>query len=266
MITIVITSILLSAIDSTTAVMFSYDRQDLWDGVCVSGNSNKQSPINIETSHVTIDYSLNSLMMSNQWWFGQTGRFENCYGQTVKFFPNSNAIAITTPFGAYELQEFHMHWAKYDGDGTDHRINGCQNEVEIHFVHIKQRATNVGQVGYYAVVAVMAEVNDDESFLGPWKLLDPAAVQKYKSEKAITGLILNQLLPVFKNYYFYKGSLTTPPCSETVHWYVMKQRIRVPRQFVDRLRQVEKNSDGAVIGFNNRDLQNLGGRPIYTPF
>jgi carbonic anhydrase len=35
------------------------------------------------------------------------------------------------------------------------------------------------------------------------------------------------LLPAERSYFTYMGSLTTPPCSEGVTWFVLKQRVPI---------------------------------------
>merc|ERR1719409_485328 len=55
-------------------------------------------------------------------------------------------------------------------------------------------------------------------------------------------------------YYHYRGSLTTPPCNEKVHWYVLKQPAPVTKQMVQSF---QKN-----ICVNNRVVQNLNDRKL----
>merc|ERR1712110_964173 len=55
-------------------------------------------------------------------------------------------------------------------------------------------------------------------------------------------------------FYHYKGSLTTPPCAETVHWYVLKRGAPVTKRMLDSFR--------AVFPANNRRILNLNGRSL----
>lgn len=45
--------------------------------------------------------------------------------------------------------------------------------------------------------------------------------------KADPGIDPNGLLPAKFGYYLYSGSLTTPPCSETVDWMLLTNPIEV---------------------------------------
>lgn len=51
----------------------------------------------------------------------------------------------------------------------------------------------------------------------------------------------------------YAGSLTTPPCSEGVTWFVSTQKLQVTAASFGRVRD--------VIGFNARFPQNQLGQP-----
>ncbi len=64
------------------------------------------------------------------------------------------------------------------------------------------------------------------------------------------------LLPRDASYFYYPGSLTTPPCSEGVRWLVMQQPITMSEEQIAALRK--------AIGFaNNRPVQPLNARIIF---
>jgi carbonic anhydrase len=62
------------------------------------------------------------------------------------------------------------------------------------------------------------------------------------------------LLPKKREYWSYDGSLTTPPCSEGVKWYVMSQPIQISVRQVDQFQ--------AAYRKNARPPQPLLGRKI----
>lgn len=97
MICIIVIGILLSAIDSTSASasFYSYNRQDLWGGICVTGNDNKQSPINIKTQKVDTLDLLTNFQLSSSWYVSHSGQFINYNGYFVKFFPSTPSPAAT---------------------------------------------------------------------------------------------------------------------------------------------------------------------------
>ncbi|MCP6429286.1 carbonic anhydrase family protein, partial [Klebsiella pneumoniae] len=81
--------------------------------------------------------------------------------------------------------------------------------IEWHLVH--QSAT-----GQLAVVAVFGRIGKPNSSLQG--LLDQFTAQT--SHELTTPVNLTELLPDTGTVYHYLGSLTTPPLSETVEWYV----------------------------------------------
>jgi carbonic anhydrase len=66
----------------------------------------------------------------------------------------------------------------------------------------------------------------------------------------------NQLLPASRGYYYYQGSLTQPPCSEGVHWFVMHDPITISRAQYARFAEVNPP--------NARPSQRLAGRSVVS--
>jgi carbonic anhydrase len=67
---------------------------------------------------------------------------------------------------------------------------------------------------------------------------------------------LSELLPQNKSFYHYAGSLTTPPCSEVVNWYILKNNITASAMQLSQFSSILKN--------NFRNIQDLNGRTIYS--
>ncbi|XP_065926241.1 nacrein-like protein [Magallana gigas] len=72
-----------------------------------------------------------------------------------------------------------------------------------------------------------------------------------------TLTLLDLLPPDLEKFYTYEGSLTTPPCSETVTWIVMKCPITVSKVAVDKFKSLEVSSSEEVLGVhgNRRPVQ-----------
>lgn len=254
--------VLLALIGSAIAVEtdFTYLRQDLWFGVCVSGNQMRQSPIDIITGDVQTNAALFSEPeLSSAWATGRDGTFKNT-GHNVQFDPDPTAPPTTrNHLGTYTFLQVHMHWGRMTGQGSEHLVDGGAGELEIHFVHSLQ---GTGTNNTLSVIAVMADVNETAPLSGPWLQLNATAVQTYLSNISVTGFRLDQLLPVNRDYYYYEGSLTTPPCTEIVAWFVMKDRITVPGAYLEQLRNVQENSTGQILDFNFRMPQAMAGRVV----
>ena len=236
----------------------NYDHQDRWDdAICHSGSF--QSPVNIRTEDLRQDSRTTDLYLD--WPQSLRGSLKN-NGHTVKFTPDSSqpTAYTNTHLGQYKLLQMHMHWGENNEVGSEHRINGEQASLEIHFVH--ERVSEHGSKWQKnAVIAVMADAGSesDSSVFNSLPLRD---VMNYNAIKTIPSLQIHQFFPVDRSYYYYEGSLTTPGCDQTVNWFILKDRIIVPRSFLVQLRNL-KDSHGNKLEFNYRDPQQLYCRYVY---
>ncbi|SFK30314.1 carbonic anhydrase [Methylocapsa palsarum] len=60
------------------------------------------------------------------------------------------------------------------------------------------------------------------------------------------------LLPTARGYYRYAGSLTTPPCSETVEWMILKQPLEVDAQDIEAFAKLYPHNARPVQKINRR--------------
>ena len=83
-----------------------------------------------------------------------------------------------------------------------------------------------------------------------------------KGQKTIIKetLSLKSLFPRYSRYWSYKGSLTTPPCSECVTWLVFKEPIEISSEQLSSFRELyscshlNECSDKTKINFNFRPI------------
>nr|SFW10617.1 CA_SubDo [Suberites domuncula] len=246
-------------IPTSLCVSFSYNQQNLWTGVCNAGNTGRQSPINIVLADVVQSPSLTPLVFNSEWDSTNTvGTFSNT-GHNIQYDLNSTSPDITTvtPIGTYKFLQFHMHWGNQTGVGSEHLINGEQSEVEIHFVHQKVGASTAGNM--FGVVGVFADVGDIP-MTGIWQQLNASNVPAVDDVILSDGIRFTDLLPSNRDYYYYEGGLTTPPCTEAVQFFLLKNRITVPSAYLARLRSIDQNDGPGAI--NYRDIQSLNGRVV----
>jgi carbonic anhydrase len=85
-----------------------------------------------------------------------------------------------------------------------------------------------------------------------WKHLP----EEKEKETLIHGVEINaaDLLPADRGYYSFPGSLTTPPCTEGVSWFVLKTPTEVS--------SAEIMQFGALYPHNARPVQPLNRRTI----
>jgi len=206
--------------------------ENLGDGFADCGG-NTQSPIDIITKNVINEKNL----LKPQFNYGKSKVDIINNGHTILFnIDGDNNIKLNGK--NYKLLQFHYHAL------SEHTIDGKHSPIEVHFVH-KYSDTD------FAVIGVMyVEGKENELFK---KYLDKFPMDKgeFKSEDMIDLL---KILPNNKSYYFYNGSLTTPPCSEVVNWYILKNPIEASKE------QIENFSK--ILHENYRPIQALNGRKI----
>jgi carbonic anhydrase len=74
------------------------------------------------------------------------------------------------------------------------------------------------------------------------------------TEKVTDMVNAGGFLPSDRGYWTYIGSLSTPPCTEGVRWYVFEEELTVSRE---QLRAFEM-----IFRMNSRPLQDTHGRRI----
>ncbi len=197
--------------------------------MCKKGRS--QSPINItgterkNDDQIAFHYGSSPFRLVNN-------------GHTIQ--SNSNAQSYIQIKGKkFSLLQFHFH------SPSEHRINGRRYGMELHFVH-------KNTIGQLAVIAVLLKKGKENYALN--KLWDYIPYEVNREKVVGTKIEAADFLPRNGSYYHYMGSLTTPPCSEGVNWYVLKSSIEVSQN------QINKFTN--LIRFNARPVQPLNGRVI----
>src|SRR6516164_5715823 len=112
----------------------------------------------------------------------------------------------------YRLVQFHFHHP------SEHRIGGKNFAMEVHFVH-----ANAG--GSLAVIGALMSAGRANPVFN--KIVSTMPEKEGPPVKADPAINPNGLLPAARSYYRYSGSLTTPPCSETVDWLLLTDPIQV---------------------------------------
>jgi len=167
-------------------------------------NGTRQSPIDIETAAVTalpaIDFAYKAFPLT-----------VTDTHHTFQVNVPQGSGGITVGGEHYDLVQFHFHRP------SEERLHGKHSAMVAHLVHKNGK-------GELAVVAVLIDEGAANAFLKP--IFDTFPAEGTESKVAGTDSDLMQLLPAKRGYYTFEGSLTTPPCSEHVHWFVLKQAVQ----------------------------------------
>ena len=145
--------------------------------------------------------------------------------------------------GEYQLLQFHFHTP------SEEKVDGKNFPMVAHLVH-----KSAG--GGLDVVAIMFKEGRENAALKPVFEAMPAKEGGKTALKA--KLNPADLLPADKGYYAFKGSLTTPPCSEGVAWEVMKQPVELSKAQIDAFRKLYKMNARPVQPLNGRTVQESG--------
>ncbi|KAK2105871.1 Carbonic anhydrase 6 [Saguinus oedipus] len=83
----------------------------------------------------------------------------------------------------------------------------------------------------------------------------------------LTGLDIQDMLPEnLQHYYSYQGSLTTPPCTENVHWFVLADSVKLSRTQVWKLENSLLDHSNKTIQNDYRRTQPLNRRVVESNF
>ena len=145
----------------------------------------------------------------------------------------------------FDLKQFHFHTP------SEHSLGGFHYAMEVHFV-------NQAFDGQLVVIGVfIMEGEENKTLKTIWEHL-PTQIG---AEQSIGGVTINphDLIPQTSQAFNYLGSLTTPPCTEGVTWYVLSEPITASMEQIAQFR--------ATVGLNARPTQPYNCRTIHEfPF
>jgi len=102
------------------------------------------------------------------------------------------------------------------------------------------------------VVAVLIELGAENTALATfWNQLPSTVGTLLTTEVKLNP---KRLIPETRHYFSYDGSLTTPPCTEGVHWIVLRDPIHISAGQLEQFL--------AVCGDNARPVQALYDRKL----
>lgn len=150
----------------------------------------------------------------------------------------------------FEVVQFHFHAP------SEHTVNGKQFDMELHIVHRNAW-------GDLAVVGVLLRKGGNPSDLID-RIMTNAPLTEGANEVEHEDLNVLRLLPQKRGYYTYSGSLTTPPCSEGVHWIVLVEPVNISQFALNTLHNiVSQFHDYGGYPNNNRPVLPVNGRTIF---
>ena len=142
----------------------------------------------------------------------------------------------------YDLVQFHFH---HPGEEA---VKGKIPDMDIHLVH----KSADGKLAVIAVRLIESITTPPNALLAT--LFPHLPTKVGETEKVADMVNPGGFLPADRGYWTYEGSLTAPPCTEGVRWFIFEQDLTISR---DQLRAF-----GALYKINSRELQDAHGRRI----
>ncbi|XP_073540699.1 carbonic anhydrase 9 [Phyllobates terribilis] len=250
---------------------WSYTDFSEWDRDFPDCGGNSQSPINVDTQNTTFDPQLTPILLSGyDLTAGDTLRLENNRHTVVLKLPDSLKIVGGLPH-IYQAAQLHFHWGSRKGPGSEHTINGKRFPGEIHVVHYNPEYESLelaaNQSGGLAVLAAFLEEGPEDNKDYEHLLTYLEEVKDGGQSTEIPGFDIRGLLPQYLDRYFrYNGSLTTPPCLQTVNWTVFNQTIPVSARQLTILEDTIHHDHDHILQMNFRETQALNGRVVLSSF
>ena len=166
----------------------------------------------------------------------------------LKIIDNGHTIQVNYAPGSwltvegkrYQLVEFDFH------KPSEYKIDGKGQEMAVHLVHQDKD-------GKLAIVAIFLDQGKENALI---KTLWSNLPQTKGKENVVANAEINAvgLLPQNKDYYTFKGSLTTPPCTENVTWYVLKTPVLISAEEIARFARYYPMNARPVQPLNDRDI------------
>ena len=208
-----------------------------------SGGKLAQSPVNILSDSVLkepgqpVSFTFNTAVTA----------IENL-GHTIQLDFKDGSTALVGG-KTYYSKQFHFHTP------SEHLIDGMTFPLEMHIVNIS-KDSNADHVPNYMVIALLFKMGHENKFLKEFLNAIPPGEEKDTLPPGTVNLgdLFNAIPKNEGAYYTYKGSLTTPPYSETVDWVIKKYILEASPEQINTIEKMEGN--------NARHVQALYARKV----
>ena len=163
-------------------------------------------------------------------------RVERLQGLPMIHFERGSEVRVGDQ--AYRLLQVHWHTP------AEHFLDGQDFAAEVHLVHI-------GAEDRLLVVGAIYELGEPDAIVR--RIIDETI--RAESDGSAPALNASELVPPADAFTHYVGSLTAPPFSEPVLWYLSRTIATVSERQVEQLQALTN-------GPNARPLQDRNGRTI----
>ncbi|XP_019894153.2 carbonic anhydrase 2-like [Musca domestica] len=256
---------------------FNYDEPEKWYTQFPQCAGFRQSPIIISTPK-SIDILIFPL---------EFGFYDTPLSKSVKLHNNGHTVEFDIPptlsgdkpyisgglldDDIYEAQQVHFHWGSPTRKGSEHIVNGNRYDIEMHIVHKNTKYSSVEIARQYedglAVVAVLFKVVKSDNVFYPGLNVIYNNLENVKNFNTTSDtMYLISMASLLGNinredFYTYEGSLTTPPCSESVTWIVFSDVLPISFKELPKFWGILNEQGKNFV--NVRPVQHKGFRKVF---
>uniref|UniRef100_A0A8D2G8D0 Carbonic anhydrase-related protein 11 n=1 Tax=Theropithecus gelada TaxID=9565 RepID=A0A8D2G8D0_THEGE len=269
--------------------------------LCAVGK--RQSPVDVELKRVLYDPFLPPLRLSTGG-EKLRGTLYNT-GRHVSFLPAPRPVVNVSGgplLYSHRLSELRLLFGARDGAGSEHQINHQGFSAEVQLIHFNQElygnfsAASRSPNGLAILSLFVNVAGSSNPFLSRLLNRDTITRISYKSKSLaywgqwshmrgcsrvppsllwpdipaddayfLQDLSLELLFPESFGFITYQGSLSTPPCSETVTWILIDRALNITSLQMHSLRLLSQNPPSQIfqsLSGNGRPLQPLAHRAL----